>query len=113
MDEYLVTETLADVFHTSPRTVERARAEGTGPPFIKFGRRILYRKEDVDEWARENTFTSTAEARSAKANEAAELARRYEERQRTIAEAKAEAARRYPQQKRRRDAAGQAKEARE
>ena len=99
MDEYLVTETLADAFHTSPRTVERARAEGTGPPFIKFGRRILYRKEDVDEWARENTFTSTAEARSAKANEAAELARRYEERRRSIAEAKAEAARRYPQKK--------------
>ena len=97
----------------SKRTWERKRQEGNGPRFITVGRRVLYRQSDIEEWLRQNTFASTTEAAAAKANEAAELARRYEERQCAIAEAKAETARRYPQQKRRREAAGQAKKARE
>ena len=113
MEELLSTDDLAEVLQESPRSVERKRSEGTGPEFIKAGRRVLYRPSAVEDWIQRNTFTSTAEARAAKNAEAAEIARRYEERQRTIAEAKAEAARRYPQQKRRREAAGQAKEARE
>ena len=63
------------------------RQEGTGPPFMKVGKRVLYRPSDVEEWLRQNTFTSTAEAKAAKEHEAAELARRYEERQLTKAAA--------------------------
>ncbi len=107
------TDWLAKLIDESTRTCERQRQEGTGPEFVKVGKRVLYRPSAVEDWIQRNTFTSTAEARAAKNAEAAEIARRYEERQRTIVEAKAEAARRYPQQKRRREAAGQAKEARE
>ena len=97
----------------SKRTWERKRQEGTGPRFITVGRRVLYRQSDIEEWLRQHTFGSTAEAAAAKEREAAELVRQYEEGQGNIAETKAKAARRYPQHKRRREAAGQAKEARE
>lgn len=107
------TNWLSNLIGESPRNCERRRQEGTGPDFVKVGKRVLYRLSDVEEWLRQNTFASTAEAAAAKEREAAELVRQYEEGQGNIAETKAKAARRYPQHKRRREAAGQAKEARE
>ncbi len=104
---------LAERRHQSERSLERDIQQGTAPPHLKVGKKTLFRVRDVLEWEEAHVFSSTAEAKLAKEQEAAEIARRYEERQRTIVEAKAEAARRYPQQKRRREAAGQAKEARE
>ena len=81
--DLLLTEDFAAVLKESPRSVERMRSEGTGPPFIKVGRRVLYRPSDVDAWLRQNTFSSTADAKAFKANEAAEAARRHRERQAT------------------------------
>lgn len=43
-------------------TVEAAAQEryrGTGPAFIKAGRRIYYRRRDVEEWLDANTRTIT------------------------------------------------------
>ena len=41
---------------------ERQRWAGTGPPFLKIGRRVLYRKRDVLEWlAAHQTYHSTSE----------------------------------------------------
>jgi predicted DNA-binding transcriptional regulator AlpA len=118
MSEYPLTEDpfyddawLEETFGPSKRTWERKRQEGTGPRFITVGRRVLYRLSDIEEWLRQNTFTSTAEAAAAKERDAAESVRRYEERERAIAGATAEAARRCPRHKRRREATGQAKEA--
>ena len=79
--DLLLTEDFAAVLKESPRSVERMRSEGTGPPFIKVGRRVLYRPSDVDAWLRQNTFSSTADAKAAKEHESEEAVRRYRERQ--------------------------------
>ena len=55
----------AKVHHSSTRTLERWRTTGTGPPYIKVGAKILYwpvGSEPYNEWARERTVRSTAEA---------------------------------------------------
>jgi hypothetical protein len=71
------TNWLSNLIGESPRTSERRRQEGTGPDFVKVGKRVLYRLSDVEDWIRRNTFTSTAEARATKDAEAAEIAGRY------------------------------------
>ena len=81
---------LSENIGPSKRNWERMRQEGTGPPFVKVGKRVLYRPSDVEEWLRLNTFTSTAEAKAAKNTEAAEIARRYEEHQLVKAAAQVE-----------------------
>jgi hypothetical protein len=86
------TDWLSENIGGSKRKWERMRQEGTGPEFVKAGKRILYRLSAIEEWLRRNTFTSTAEAKAAKNAEAAEIGRRYKERQLVIAEAKDEAA---------------------
>lgn len=35
------------------------RFRGTGPKFVKIGRKVFYRESDVDNWLRENTYTRT------------------------------------------------------
>ena len=55
----------AEDHDTSKRTLERWRDNGIGPPYIKVGRKILYwpvGSEPYNEWARERTVFSTAEA---------------------------------------------------
>jgi excisionase family DNA binding protein len=60
----LMTQTyLAEVLVVSERKLERDRHEGTGIPFVKIGRRVLYRREDVLMYLEANRFTSTAEAK--------------------------------------------------
>jgi predicted DNA-binding transcriptional regulator AlpA len=44
------------------RTQERRRYEGTGPKFVKAGRRVLYKRSDIEDWFAANTFSSTSEA---------------------------------------------------
>lgn len=36
----------------SHRTVQRERALGIGPAFIKIGRKVYYRREAIDAWLR-------------------------------------------------------------
>lgn len=36
--------------HVSLRTVQRERAQRVGPPYIKLGRKIFYRKEAIEAW---------------------------------------------------------------
>jgi hypothetical protein len=43
----------------SPRTLERWRTQGFGPPFIKVGHRVVYRQRDVDRWLDEQTRRHT------------------------------------------------------
>jgi predicted DNA-binding transcriptional regulator AlpA len=47
----------------SERTLERHRIAGTGPKFVRLGRRIVYRRADLEAWVDENTFRSTSEVR--------------------------------------------------
>ena len=51
MDKSLLTQKrLSDLIDVSERTLERWRVEGTGPAFVKAGRKVLYRTVDVDDW---------------------------------------------------------------
>jgi len=47
----------------SERTLERLRAEGFGPCFVKLRRRVLYRESDISEWIAARVVKSTSEVR--------------------------------------------------
>lgn len=59
---FLTPNEVAKRLRSSARTLERKRIDGTGPPFLRFGRRVLYRADDIDEWSRAQVVRSTAEA---------------------------------------------------
>jgi predicted DNA-binding transcriptional regulator AlpA len=46
----------------SERTLERSRVTGLGPRFVKAGRRILYRLEDIEAWITSRVRSSTSES---------------------------------------------------
>jgi excisionase family DNA binding protein len=59
----LLTQTeLAELIRVSERTLERWRVQGDGVPFVKLGRRVLYRRTDVEEWIASHVVSSTSEA---------------------------------------------------
>lgn len=62
---YLTTLEAAAFLRLSPRTLERFRVEGTGPPFLKVGSgkrsRVLYRSTDLKAWLDAFAFKSTSE----------------------------------------------------
>jgi hypothetical protein len=45
----------------SPRTLEKYRVVGGGPPFRKFGRRVFYTLGDLEEWAGRRVCDSTSD----------------------------------------------------
>jgi DNA-binding transcriptional MerR regulator len=51
MLKYHDTEAAAALLGMSPRTLERWRIDGYGPPFYKFGKRALYSESDLADWA--------------------------------------------------------------
>ena len=60
---YLLTQQeAADETRLSGRTLERHRLAGTGPKFVRLGRRVVYRREDVEAWIAANICRSTSEA---------------------------------------------------
>jgi len=52
---------LASYLGKSTAWCERARWAGEGPRFIKLGRHVRYKAEDVLDWIDENAKTSTCE----------------------------------------------------
>jgi hypothetical protein len=52
----------AEVTRLSERTLERHRLAGTGPAFVRLGRRIFYRREVLEAWIANCTCRSTSEA---------------------------------------------------
>ena len=59
---FLTQGEAAALLRLSGRTLERHRLSGTGPVFVRLGRRIVYRSQDLMAWAEANTFRSTSEA---------------------------------------------------
>ncbi|OBF95111.1 hypothetical protein A5790_01845 [Mycobacterium sp. 852002-51152_SCH6134967] len=51
---------VADYLHTTPNQLNRLRYEGTGPQYIKLGRSVRYRWEDVFAWVDANVRTTSA-----------------------------------------------------
>lgn len=51
---FLTTKETAAYLRMSPRSIERLRLEGNGPPYKKCGKgeksKVLYEKSDVDAW---------------------------------------------------------------
>lgn len=61
-DEYVTEQGLYKRYYIPPRTAQRWRSTGDGPPWIRLGRRrILYRVSDVEEWLRERTYRHRAD----------------------------------------------------
>lgn len=56
----LTQQELCTYLGKSEAWAERARLEGSGPPFIKIGRAVRYSAADVLGWLSENQRTSTA-----------------------------------------------------
>lgn len=44
------------------KTLERWRVEGRGPAFVKMGRRVVYRRDDLLAWADARRRTSTSDS---------------------------------------------------
>ena len=80
-DGLVTLKDLAERHKSSERTKERGIQDGSGPPHLKAGKKVLFRVRDVLAWEENHLFGSTAEARAAKEHEAAEAVRRYRERQ--------------------------------
>jgi hypothetical protein len=71
---YLDEDGLYSRYLIPPRTAQRWRVTGDGPPFVRLGkRRIVYRVDDVEKWLAQRTFKHLAEekSRAAKIGEAA------------------------------------------
>jgi len=60
--EILNTDELAEMLNVVPRTIIRWRVARTGPPWVKAGRRVLYRRKDVDAWMEKNLVNPVGEA---------------------------------------------------
>lgn len=58
-DDLLTTEEVAAYFRTVPATVRYWRHVGKGPRSLRVGRRVLYRRSDVQAWA-ESALTQPA-----------------------------------------------------
>jgi hypothetical protein len=56
------TKQTAAFLSISPVTLSRWRIEGLGPPFRKFGRRVLYAREELVDWADSQRRTSTSQS---------------------------------------------------
>ncbi len=52
---------LADRWGVSQRTLERWRAIGWGPCFLKMGGRVVYRLEDIETYETQHMRVSTSE----------------------------------------------------
>lgn len=58
---YLNQAEAAGLLRISERTLERWRVEGVGPRFRRFGRRVIYSKLDLENWADGRCYQSTSE----------------------------------------------------
>ncbi len=58
------TTELAGILNVKVQTIRKWRLYGKGPGYIRFGNkygRVLYRSQDIEEWLKNNKFSSTAE----------------------------------------------------
>lgn len=63
MSEHLLsTPTVAEITGLSQVTLRRWRMTGGGPRFVRLGRAVRYRSDDVNAFVEARTFRSTSEA---------------------------------------------------
>lgn len=54
-------EKAAEHLNLAPSTLAKMRLAGTSPKYAKMGRRVAYRREDLDAWITERIRSSTSE----------------------------------------------------
>ncbi len=59
--KYLSTREAAEYLGLSARTLDRYRVSGEGPVFHRFGGRVRYTRDDLDDWAKARRRASTAD----------------------------------------------------
>ena len=55
---------VAKALFTTEAALAQMRYKGTGPNFVKVGRRVLYRWSDVEKWIASSVYTRTDQSRS-------------------------------------------------
>lgn len=66
-NEFLVVKEAAALLHVSKSFLDKLRVNGGGPEFIRLGaRKVLYRRQDLENWARSRRFESTSQYPNAK-----------------------------------------------
>ncbi|MEL6103431.1 MAG: helix-turn-helix domain-containing protein [Pseudomonadota bacterium] len=64
-DKLYTTPEAAEILRWSPRTAERQRVQGDGPPFVKLGNgsraRVVYRGADLIAWIESQVRNSTSD----------------------------------------------------
>lgn len=63
--EFLTPKQAAGYLRVSKSYLDKLRVYGGGPNFLRFGRKILYRKSELNLWAAERSFSSTSQYRKA------------------------------------------------
>ncbi|MEX3007205.1 helix-turn-helix transcriptional regulator [Hoeflea sp. TYP-13] len=58
---YLNAQQASSLLGIAISTLAKWRLSGTGPEYAKLGRRIIYRRVDIDAWLARNSFRSTSE----------------------------------------------------
>jgi hypothetical protein len=61
---FLTVPEAAGLLRLSVVTLGRWRTEGFGPPYRKFGRRVLYDRSDLIAWANAQARSSTSDQRT-------------------------------------------------
>ena len=57
----LTTNEAAEQLGLSPRNLEALRVRGGGPRYLKLGRRVLYRPDDLANWEEKHARQSTSD----------------------------------------------------
>ena len=61
-DALLTIEDAAQVLAVTPRFLDKSRWAGTGPRYVKLGKLIRYRREDLNTWIAANSRAWTRDA---------------------------------------------------
>jgi DNA-binding transcriptional MerR regulator len=59
-NDFMSARAAAELLGLSPRTIDRWRWTGEGPPYRKHGGRVLYAREDLLAWSAARMKTSTS-----------------------------------------------------
>jgi predicted DNA-binding transcriptional regulator AlpA len=63
--EFLTEEQLAAEWGVRPQTLAAMRCRGGGPPYVKVGRLVRYRRDAVERWEASRTGSSTSQLSAA------------------------------------------------
>lgn len=59
MNHFLTSAEYAELLGIPKNAAAQQRLKGEGPVFVKVGRRVRYRRADVERWIEENLMAST------------------------------------------------------